>query len=102
MDDVERWKPGEVFRNFCGGLPAEGLLGADAPRPCGAAVEDAGVQLRLAAKLSNPLVVCRGFEWTTSSGGNLARFSEIFVGVCRLRDSNPRPTVYKTVALPLC
>jgi hypothetical protein len=22
--------------------------------------------------------------------------------VCRLRDSNPRPTVYKTVALPLC
>src|SRR5580704_8225479 len=67
-------------------LPAEGLLGADAPRPCGAAVEDAGVQLRLAAKLSNPLVVCRGFEWTTSSGGNLARFSEIFVGVCRLRD----------------
>jgi hypothetical protein len=21
---------------------------------------------------------------------------------CRLRDSNPRPTVYKTVALPLC
>jgi hypothetical protein len=23
-------------------------------------------------------------------------------GWCRLRDSNPRPTVYKTVALPLC
>src|SRR5258708_7001741 len=23
-------------------------------------------------------------------------------GICRLRDSNPRPTVYKTVALPLC
>jgi hypothetical protein len=21
---------------------------------------------------------------------------------CRLQDSNPRPTVYKTVALPLC
>jgi hypothetical protein len=27
-----------------------------------------------------PLVVCRGFEWTTSSGRNLARFSEILVG----------------------
>ena len=25
-----------------------------------------------------------------------------FVSWCRLRDSNPRPTVYKTVALPLC
>ncbi len=25
-----------------------------------------------------------------------------FVKWCRLRDSNPRPTVYKTVALPLC
>jgi hypothetical protein len=25
-----------------------------------------------------------------------------FSGMCRLRDSNPRPTVYKTVALPLC
>jgi hypothetical protein len=83
-------------------LPAEGLLGADAPRPSGAAVEDAGVQLRLAAKLSNPLVVCRGFEWTTSNDGNLERFCEIFEGICRLRDSNPRPTVYKTVALPLC
>jgi hypothetical protein len=25
-----------------------------------------------------------------------------FTGKCRLRDSNSRPTVYKTVALPLC
>jgi hypothetical protein len=25
-----------------------------------------------------------------------------FVKWCRLQDSNPRPTVYKTVALPLC
>jgi hypothetical protein len=41
-------------------VPAEGLLGADAPRPFGAAVEDAGVQLRLAAKLSNPLVCLSG------------------------------------------
>src|SRR5580698_4834853 len=102
IETMARWKANRGSCTVVRGLPAEGLLGADAPRPCGAAVEDAGVQLRLAAKLSNPLVVCRGFEWTTSSGGNLARFSEIFVGVCRLRDSNPRPTVYKTVALPLC
>ena len=61
-------------------LPAEGLLGADAPRPCGAAVEDAGVQLRLAAKLSNPLVVCRGFEWKPTSGRSRKAVSKIFEG----------------------
>jgi hypothetical protein len=34
-EDVKRWKPGEVFRNFCGGLPAEGLLGAARLAPSG-------------------------------------------------------------------
>jgi hypothetical protein len=48
------------------------------------------------------LFICRGFELCTLGCTSPFVFTEFFSLVCRLRDSNPRPTVYKTVALPLC
>ena len=46
------------------------------------------------------LFVCRGFD---RRANHYRETADIFLQKgCRLRDSNPRPTVYKTVALPLC
>ena len=60
----------------------------------------AGDQLGGTAKLSNPACFMSGVR--PSCGSMIDGGSKIFAIRCRLRDSNPRPTVYKTVALPLC
>jgi len=60
-------------------MPAEGLLGADAPRPSGAAVEDAGVQLRLAAKLSNPSFFLSGVRMVAVMQWRPGEVVEIFL-----------------------
>ncbi len=86
-------------------MPAEGLLGAARlahSLRSGPPSLRSGVQRRCAT-LSNPACLSVG-------GSNCGRraversFAVLgpFCGACRLRDSNPRPTVYKTVALPLC
>ena len=63
-----------------------------------------GDQRRLRDVVEPGLFVCRGFELSPTSNWRvrLALLGEFLKWVCRLRDSNPRPTVYKTVALPLC
>ncbi len=81
------------------GLPAEGLLGAVAPRPFGVALK--GDQRRCAT-LSNPACYVSGVRMECVWQRRATTVYGIFWKICRLRDSNPRPTVYKTVALPLC
>jgi hypothetical protein len=58
-----------LFEFFEGGLPAEGLLGA---ARLALRVALKGDQLRRTAKLSNRLVVCRGFELRTVVGSYAA------------------------------
>jgi hypothetical protein len=81
------------------GLPAEGLLGATRLAPSGSP---------FGRSTSLRDVVEPGMFYV--GGSNLQRLAivaekrklDALQGICRLRDSNPRPTVYKTVALPLC
>jgi hypothetical protein len=79
MDDLERWKPGEVCRNCCGGLPAEGLLGAARLAPSGPPLHEPrrSMSLRDVVELD---FLCRGFELAPTSGGNLEKFFENFKG----------------------
>src|SRR5665213_1306790 len=51
---------------------------------------------------SNRLVYVGGSNKSRQVVWDCPTLSGPLVGICRLRDSNPRPTVYKTVALPLC
>ena len=81
------------------GLPAEGLLGASRLAPAGSPWR---AIIAAARRCRTLIVVCRGFERNAIRDRCRNRFSTTFALVCRLRDSNPRPTVYKTVALPLC
>jgi hypothetical protein len=69
-------------------VPAEGLLGAARLAPPGPPSKTPAFNLAGRPSCRTRLVVCRGFEWKTSSGGNLERFSEIFEGICRLRVSH--------------
>jgi hypothetical protein len=86
-------------RTQVGLVPAEGLLGA-APRPFGVALRAINVASR---RCRTRLVCLSGVRIVTDNPQGSVGFTRaILKWVCRLRDSNPRPTVYKTVALPLC
>jgi hypothetical protein len=83
------------FLNWCRLRDYSALRASPFGSPCGRSPPLRGV-------VEPGLFFCRGFELSpTSSSLPLALLYQ-FLNWCRLRDSNPRPTVYKTVALPLC
>ena len=66
-------------------LPAEGLLGAIAPRPSGAALRAFNVAARRCRTL---IFFCRGFELGPNAVDRNFAVLGHFCGICRLRDSN--------------
>ena len=93
--------PAQVHEDTRGLVPAEGLLGAARLAPWGPPSKTPAFNVA-ARRCRTRIFFCRGFEYRPKYYGiRFAVFGQP-CGVCRLRDSNPRPTVYKTVALPLC
>ena len=88
-----------VERTPLKGLLAEGLLGAARLAPSGSPF---GRSTSLRDVVEPGMFYVGGSNLQRRTIAAEKRNLDALQGICRLRDSNPRPTVYKTVALPLC